>query len=36
VGKQFIVGRAFIITWPVEHWIWLDNFADVFKDVPNP
>ena len=36
VGKQFIVGRAFIITWPVEHWIWLDNFADVFKDVPKP
>ncbi|MBP6087860.1 MAG: signal peptidase I [Rhodoluna sp.] len=36
VGEQFIVGRAFVITWPVEHWIWLDNFSDVFKDVPNP
>jgi signal peptidase I len=36
VGKQFIVGRAVIITWPVEHWIWLDNFSNVFKDVPKP
>jgi signal peptidase I len=34
VGKQFIVGRAVVITWPFSHWTWLDNFPNVFKDVP--
>jgi signal peptidase I len=36
VGKQFIVGRAILISWPSSHWTWLDNFPDVFKDVPKP
>jgi signal peptidase I len=36
VGKQFIVGRAVVITWPFSHWTWLDNFPNVFKDVPKP
>ena len=36
VAKQFIVGRAFVITWPTSHWTWLDNFSSVFKDVPKP
>ena len=36
VGKQFIVGRAILISWPTSHWTWLDNFANVFKDVPKP
>ena len=36
VAKQFIVGRAVVISWPTTHWTWLDNFANVFKDVPKP
>lgn len=36
VNDDFIVGRAFIVTWPFAHWQWLDNFQNVFKDVPNP
>ncbi len=36
VSKEFIVGRAFVITFPVSHWTWLGNYPDVFKDVPNP
>lgn len=36
VGKQFIVGRAILISWPTSHWTWLDNFANVFKDIPKP
>ena len=36
VAKQFIVGRAVVISWPTAHWTWLDNFANVFKDVPKP
>jgi signal peptidase I len=35
VGKQFIVGHAFVITWPKQHWTWLGSYPDVFKDVPN-
>jgi signal peptidase I len=36
VNKHFIVGRAFLITWPFNHFTWLDNYQSVFKDVPNP
>ena len=36
VAKQFIVGRAVVISWPTSHWTWLDNFSNVFKDVPKP
>ena len=36
VAKQFIVGRAVVISWPTSHWTWLDNFPNVFKDVPKP
>lgn len=36
VGKEFVVGRAFIITFPISHWTWLDDYADVFKNVPKP
>ena len=36
VGKQFVVGRAFLVTWPFSHFAWLDNYADVFKNVPKP
>ena len=35
VNKSFIVGRAFVVSFPVKHWKWLDNYPDVFKAVPN-
>lgn len=33
-GKGFVplsdvVGRAFIVSWPLSRWAWLDNFPDV-------
>jgi len=36
VNFKFLVGRAFMITWPFSHFTWLDNYSSVFKDVPNP
>ena len=36
VGKEFVVGRAFVLTWPFSHFTWLDNYPDVFKNVPKP
>lgn len=35
VPKEAIVGRAFVLSWPLSHWSWLDNYPDVFKAVPN-
>jgi signal peptidase I len=35
VHKKFIVGRAFVVSWPQSHWKWLDNYPNVFKAVPN-
>ena len=35
VNKKFIVGRAFVVSWPQVHWKWLDNYPNVFKAVPN-
>lgn len=37
-GKGFVpidnvVGRAFLISWPVDHWTWLDNYPTVFDGV---
>jgi signal peptidase I len=37
-GKGFVpignvVGRAFVISWPVDRWTWLDNYPDVFRGV---
>jgi signal peptidase I len=28
-----VVGRAFVISWPVSRWTWLDNYPLVFSDV---
>ncbi|MDQ0892626.1 signal peptidase I [Agromyces ramosus] len=28
-----VVGRAFVVSWPVSHWIWLDNYPQVFDGV---
>ncbi len=36
VASKYVVGRAFIISWPFSHFTWLDNYADVFKNVPAP
>ena len=36
VSQEFLVGRAFVVSWPAENWIWLDNFSEVFNDVPQP
>jgi signal peptidase I len=36
VHKDFLVGRAFVVSWPAENWNWLDNFSEVFDDVPKP
>jgi signal peptidase I len=36
VGESFVVGRALVVSWPSAHWKFLDNYADVFKDVPKP
>ena len=36
VDKKHVVGRAFVISWPVANWLWLDNYPNVFKDVPKP
>ncbi|MFZ4893724.1 signal peptidase I [Plantibacter sp. Mn2098] len=37
-GKGFVpiddvVGRAFVITWPVNRWTWLGDYPDVFAGV---
>jgi signal peptidase I len=36
VASKYVVGRAFIISWPFSHIKWLDNYADVFKNIPSP
>ena len=28
-----VVGRALLVSWPVSHWAWLDDYPDVFRDV---
>ncbi len=28
-----IVGRAFVVTWPAEHWGWLDDYPSTFRGV---
>jgi signal peptidase I len=35
VSNDWVVGRAFVISWPFENWKLLDNYPDVFKNVPN-
>jgi signal peptidase I len=37
-GKGFVpldnvVGRAMVISWPMERWSWLDDYPDVFRGV---
>lgn len=35
VGMDNVVGRAFVLSWPMNHWGWLSNYPEVFADVPN-
>jgi len=39
-GKGFVpignvVGRAVLVTWPIDHWAWLDDYGDVFSGIPD-
>lgn len=36
VGLDNVVGRAFVLSWPMSHWGWLSNYPEVFVDVPEP
>lgn len=36
VASTYVVGRAFVISWPLSNITWLDNFPNVFKAVPAP
>ncbi|TFD67180.1 signal peptidase I [Cryobacterium sp. Hb1] len=38
VGKGYVpvdnvVGRALVVSWPLAHWAWLDDYPDVFREV---
>jgi signal peptidase I len=33
VPIDHVVGRAFVISWPVNRWTWLDNYPEVFRGV---
>lgn len=33
VPMENVVGRAFVVSWPVSHWAWLDNHPQVFEGV---
>jgi signal peptidase I len=33
VPMENVVGRAFVVSWPVSHWAWLDNYPQVFEGV---
>lgn len=28
-----VVGRAVVVTWPIAHWSWLDDYPAVFREV---
>jgi signal peptidase I len=36
VDEGFVVGKAFVISWPVSNFEWLSNYPEVFSDVPKP
>ena len=31
-----VVGRAIVVSWPMENWAWLNNFPEVFQGIPEP
>ncbi|RIX28353.1 signal peptidase I [Amnibacterium setariae] len=36
VPVEDVVGRAFVLSWPVSHWSWLSDYPDTFGGVPAP
>lgn len=36
VSEEEIVGRAFLINWPLNRLQWLGNYPEVFAEVPDP
>ena len=36
VASTYVVGRAFVISWPLANITWLDDYPNVFKAVPAP
>lgn len=36
VDLKFVVGRAFVVSFPFNHWTWLDDYPNVYKDIPKP
>lgn len=36
VSTQIVDGKAFLVTWPFQNLNLLDNYPDVFKNVPKP
>jgi signal peptidase I len=33
VPTENVVGRAFVVSWPLSNWAWLDNYPEVFEGV---
>nr|WP_235825291.1 signal peptidase I [Agromyces badenianii] len=33
VPIEKVVGRAFVVSWPTDHWTWLDNYPGAFHGV---
>jgi|688.fasta_scaffold314134_2 signal peptidase I len=36
VTVKNVVGRAFVVSWPIQHWKWLSNYPETFALVPEP
>lgn len=34
VPLERVVGRAIVVSWPIEHWTWLENFPATFQGIP--
>ena len=32
VPEKDVVGRAFVVSWPIAHWSWLGDYPDVFRE----
>jgi signal peptidase I len=35
-GVSDVVGRAFVVSWPIPNWKWLSNYPETFALVPAP
>jgi len=33
VPMENVVGRAFVVSWPIDHWVWLGNYPETFAGV---